>query len=178
LRAASAAGINLIEGNRGLFDGSDARGTHSTAELAKALQAPVLLLINAAKVTRTAAAWVLGCRHLDPQVRIGGIILNRVHGARHERVLRDASKAHAKSPSSAPCRTLGAVPCLPSRHLGLVPPDEHPRPDELANGLRELLRGRADVDRIQALAAEVPPLPVHPAPLPDFPTRAESGLDF
>jgi cobyrinic acid a,c-diamide synthase len=59
-------GFNLVEGNRGLYDGGDARGTHSTAELAKALRAPVLLVVNATKVTRTAAALVLGCQRLDP----------------------------------------------------------------------------------------------------------------
>src|SRR5580700_1193003 len=60
-RHAVAGGFNLVEGNRGLYDGADARGTHSTAELAKALTAPVVLVVNATKVTRTAAALVLGC---------------------------------------------------------------------------------------------------------------------
>ena len=169
LRAASPAGVNLIEGNRGLFDGADARGTHSTAELAKTLQAPVLLLINAAKVTRTAAAWVLGCRHMDPGVRIGGIILNRVNGARHERILRDTIESTCAIP------VLGALPdaaratLLPARHLGLVTPYEHPRLQELAADLRELLHRRTDVDRIITLATTAPPLAASPAPVPGLP---------
>lgn len=75
---ATAHGLNVIEGNRGLYDGLDASGTHSTAELAKALRAPVVLVIDAAKVTRTAAALVLGCQNLDPDAQIAGVIANRV----------------------------------------------------------------------------------------------------
>src|SRR4030042_2316136 len=64
VQTAASAGVNIIEGNRGLYDGSDAQGTHSTAMLARSLKAPVLLVVNTAKVTRTAAAWVLGCPKL------------------------------------------------------------------------------------------------------------------
>jgi cobyrinic acid a,c-diamide synthase len=177
-RAASGTGVNLIEGNRGLFDGSDARGTHSTAELAKALQAPVLLLINATKVTGTAAAWVLGCRHLDPKVRIGGVILNHVNGARHERVLRDAIESACEVP------VLGALPdfargiLLPARHLGLVTPSEHRDLEELASGLRDLLLGNTDLDRIQILATVAPPLPGSPAPAAELPDARGVRLGF
>src|ERR1019366_462184 len=75
---AIGGGLNLVEGNRGLFDGVDVAGTHSTAELAKAIQAPVLLVLNVTKMTRTAAAVVLGCKQLDPDLRIGGVVLNHV----------------------------------------------------------------------------------------------------
>jgi len=177
-RSASAAGINLIEGNRGLFDGSDARGTHSTAALAKILQAPVLLMINASKVTRTAAAWVLGCRQLDPEVRIGGVILNHVNGARHERVIRDAIESACGLP------VLGALPrvardaLLPARHLGLLTPCEHHRLAELSDNLRELLRDRTDFSRILTLAAEVPPLQGSTAPISELPDARGVRLGF
>ena len=76
------------------------------------LQAPVLLMINATKVTRTAAAWVLGCRHLDPEVRIGGVILNHVNGARHERVIRDAIESTCEPPRPwRPAETSRATRC-------------------------------------------------------------------
>ncbi len=108
-------GLNLIEGNRGIYDGVDALGTHSTAELAKALDAPVVLVLNASKVTRTAAAWVLGCQKLDPQVRIAGVVLNQVanrapraHNARssrirlrHSRGRSSAADRAAESPAAA-----------------------------------------------------------------------------
>ncbi len=68
--------VSVIEGNRGLYDGVDIRGSFSTAELAKLLRAPVILIVDATKVTRTAAAQVLGCIHFDPDVEIAGVLLN------------------------------------------------------------------------------------------------------
>ena len=103
--------LNVIEGNRGLYDGFDARGTHSTAELAKALGAPVVLVLDATKVTRTAAAMVLGCQRLDPSVKIVGVILNQVSGPRHEQVLREAIEVACGIP------VLGAIPRIPPSQL-------------------------------------------------------------
>ncbi len=71
-RHASSDAISLIEGNRGLYDGANAGGEHSTAELAKLIKAPVVLVIDCDKVTRTAAAMVLGCQRFDPEVDIRG----------------------------------------------------------------------------------------------------------
>ena len=146
-RHAAPSGFNLIEGNRGLYDGSDARGTHSTAELAKALDAPVLLVVNATKVTRTAAAVVLGCQRMDPAVRIAGVVLNQVARPRHEAVLREAIESVCGVP------VLGALPrvsgenLLPGRHLGLVPPAEHTSSAELRATLLGLA-AHLDLDRI------------------------------
>lgn len=123
---ASSSDIAVIEGNRGVHDGRDAVGTHSTAELAKLLHAPVVLVVNVSKSTRTVAAIVKGCVDFDPDVNIAGVILNRVAGERHERVLRDSVEAYNGIP------VLGAIPKLrddssliPGRHLGLVTPAEH-----------------------------------------------------
>ena len=96
---AVAGGFNLIEGNRGLYDGFDSKGTHSTAELAKVLRAPVVLVLDATKVTRTSAAMVLGCQRLDPGVNIVGVILNHVSGQRHEQVSREAIEVTCGSES-------------------------------------------------------------------------------
>ncbi|NNL42935.1 MAG: AAA family ATPase, partial [Desulfobacterales bacterium] len=82
--------IAVIEGNRGLYDGIDLEGTTSTAELAKLLDLPVILCINATKTTRTMAAVVSGCMQFDPDVRIKGVILNRVAGPRHENILKNS----------------------------------------------------------------------------------------
>jgi cobyrinic acid a,c-diamide synthase len=117
--------INIIEGNRGLFDGVDIQGTHSTAELAKYLKAPVFIVQNLSKVTRTAAASILGCVKLDPELNIAGVILNQVAGERHMRVTKDAIEEITGIP------VIGAIPklpsnfILPSRHLGLITPDEY-----------------------------------------------------
>jgi cobyrinic acid a,c-diamide synthase len=162
LRRALSGGFNLIEGNRGLFDGVDAEGTHSTAALAKILRAPVLLVLSATKVTRTAAAWVLGSQKLDPAVHIAGVVLNRVNGARHEKMLRESIESTCGIP------VVGALPVvesdilLPERHLGLVTPSEHPEIGRLAESLRGLVEGHVDVERVLALAHEAPSLEVPP----------------
>ena len=151
-------GLNLIEGNRGLYDGSDARGTHSTAELAKALRAPVVLVLDATKVTRTLAAMVLGCQRLDPGVNIVGVILNQVSGPRHEQVLREAVEATCEIP------VLGAIPrtskdtLIPERHLGLVVPEEYSGTKSLRATLETLFEGRLEFEKLWKLSSLAPEL--------------------
>lgn len=152
-------GLNLIEGNRGLFDGLDAHGTHSTAELAKLLQAPVLLVVNAAKVTHSVAALVLGCMKFDPQVRIGGVILNHVSGCRHESVARGSVELECGVPVLGVLPNIEAGELLPNRHLGLVTPQEHGGIDLLREKLLAAVQGRFDAHRILELAESVPALP-------------------
>ena len=160
-RHADPQGFNLIEGNRGLHDGVDARGTHSTAALARALEAPVILVVNAAKVTRTAAASVLGCRMMDPEVRIAGVILNRIAGERHAAVAREAIEEVCGIP------VLGVLPgtdgnLLPGRHLGLVAPRECSGIGELDREIVKFAAGRLDLEAILKIAADVP-APAPPA---------------
>ena len=153
-RHADPVGLNLIEGNRGLYDGVDARGTHSTAALARALAAPVILVVDAAKVTRTAAAAVLGCRMLDPELRLAGVVLNRIAGERHAAVLREAIQDVCAIP------VLGALPradgnLLPARHLGLVTPLECAGIADLEQEILEFAEGRLDLAAILSIAAGV-----------------------
>jgi cobyrinic acid a,c-diamide synthase len=124
-RHAAGADLAVIEGNRGLYDGADAVGTHSTAALAKTLDAPVVLVVNARKVTRTVAACVLGCQSMDPDVRIAGVVLNQVQGARHESVIRGALTLTCGVPVVGVLPRVPADTLLPGRHLGLVTPAEH-----------------------------------------------------
>jgi cobyrinic acid a,c-diamide synthase len=150
-RAAAAADVALVEGKRGLFDGADAQGTHSSAQLAKLLGAPVVLVVNAAKVTRTVAALVLGCRALDPDVAIAGVILNRVGTARQEGMIRRALAEHTGIP------VLGAIPALdrgplPSRHLGLVCAEEHPDREAALDAVAETVARHVEVDAVWSLA--------------------------
>jgi cobyrinic acid a,c-diamide synthase len=119
------AACAVIEGNRGLYDGMDAAGTYSTAELAKTLQAPVILVLDCTKVTRTAAAMLLGMVKFDPEVKISGVVLNQLAGKRHEKVIREAIAKYCKVP------VVGAIPKLrgeqlSERHMGLTPFQEHP----------------------------------------------------
>jgi cobyrinic acid a,c-diamide synthase len=152
-RAAAAADVVLVEGKRGLFDGADAQGTHSSAELAKLVGAPVVLVVNAAKVTRTVAALVLGCRVLDPDVAIAGVVLNRVGTARQEAMIRRALAANAGVP------VLGAIPALergllPSRHLGLVCAEEHPDREAALDAVAEVVARHVDVEAVWSVARE------------------------
>jgi cobyrinic acid a,c-diamide synthase len=151
------APVTLIEGNRGLADGMDAQGTHSTAALARLIEAPVVLVLPVTKTTATAAAIVIGLRAMEPDVRLAGVILNRVAGDRHERTCRAAIEHHAGVP------VLGAIPRLPAsiltdRHLGLVPPAETGGLDELRRKLVSLVDSYLEADRLLAVAREAVPL--------------------
>ncbi len=163
-------GLNVIEGNRGLYDGFDARGTHSTAELAKALGAPVVLVLDSTKVTRTAAAMVLGCQRLDPSVNLAGVILNQVCGPRHEKLLREAIEVACGIPVLGALPRVPATCLLPERHLGLVVPEDYPGREALRRTLEELVEGRLDFEKLWSLACQAPHLdpPARPRPcLPD-----------
>lgn len=164
--AASRADLTLIEGNRGLFDGADARGTYSTAELAKLLRTPVVLVVDCTKSTRTTAALVLGCQRLDPDVSIRAVILNRVAGSRHETVVRQALADTCEVP------VLGALPRLeshpfPERHLGLVPPQEHARLEEAVHHAAGIAARYLDLDALRDVAHGAPGLPAASQPRPD-----------
>ena len=158
-RHSQAADALLIEGNRGLFDGLDAQGTYSTAELAKLLKVPVVLVVNCTMTTRTAAALVLGCQHFDPQVNLAGVILNQVARPRHEDIIRNAIEHYCKIP------VLGALPRLkcavfPERHMGLVPPPEHRAAVRAVQAAQELAERYLDLPGLWEVASQAPPLPV------------------
>ncbi|MCA1959853.1 MAG: cobyrinate a,c-diamide synthase [Desulfomonile sp.] len=154
--AARSAGkdLALIEGNRGLFDGVDAAGSYSTAELAKLLGAGVILVIDATKMTRTAAAFVLGCRALDPGVELRGVILNRVGGARHERILTESIEGAAGVPVLGSVRKL-ELGRFPQRHLGLLPWHEHPEALSFVDEAASVVAESIDIDRLLQLVNPV-----------------------
>jgi len=145
--------ISVVEGNRGIFDGRDVSGTHSTAQLAKLIRAPVVLVVNAAKSTRTVAAIVKGCVDFDPDLRIAGVILNRVAGERHLKVLCDSIGKYSGLPVLGAIPNLGGASALiPGRHLGLVTPSEYGSSDALQSRLREIAERFLDIDRIIEIA--------------------------
>ena len=149
--------IVVIEGNRGLYDGIDLEGSTSTAELAKLLDTPVILCIDATKTTRTMAAVVAGCDQFDPLVRIKGVILNRVAGPRHENILRASIEAHCGIP------VLGALPKLgeqhfPERHMGLVPTPEHSWARDSLDAIAEITARHVDLDAVTEIARRAAPL--------------------
>lgn len=148
----------VIEGNRGLYDCINTDGQTSTAELAKLLGLPVILCLDATKTTRTMAAVVGGITAFDPDVHIGGVVLNRVAGKRHQTILTRSIEAYTGIP------VLGAVPKLteqrfPERHMGLVPTPEHHWANAAIDAIRSIAQKHLDLDRIMALAATATPAP-------------------
>ena len=157
-RAARDADLAVVEGKRGLYDGADVRGTHSTAGLAKLVGAPVLLVVKATKVTRTVAALVLGCQALDPEVALAGVILNRVGTGRQEGLIRRAVADETGVP------VLGALPPLegqplPARHLGLVCAGEHPEREAVLEALADAVDAHVDLDAVAAVAGTAGDMP-------------------
>ncbi|BBO70243.1 cobyrinic acid a,c-diamide synthase [Desulfosarcina alkanivorans] len=148
--------FTVIEGNRGLYDCIDTKGETSTAELAKLLGLPVILCIDATKTTRTMAAVVGGIAAFDPQVAIGGVVLNRVAGKRHQSILTRSIEEYTGIP------VLGAVPKLreqrfPERHMGLVPTPEHSWAQPAVDAIRMVAEKHLDLERIQAIGAMAKP---------------------
>jgi len=167
----------LIEGNRGLYDGTDKEGTNSTAELAKLLKAPVVLVVDCTKATRTLAAVVLGCLHFDPPVRLGGVILNKVATPRQETLVRSTIEAETGLP------ILGAVPRtagqnLPERHLGLIPRQEHPAGSDTIDLLADLAERHLDLDRLWSLALSAPDLQYTPRSLFETAAKPERQVNI
>nr|MDQ4009101.1 cobyrinate a,c-diamide synthase [Actinomycetota bacterium] len=154
------ADIAVVEGVMGLFDGAAGHGDlASTAHVARLLDAPVVLVVDAARMSGSVAALVHGFASYDPRVRVGGVVLNRVGSARHEALLRDA---------------LGDVPVLgaigrhdeisvPSRHLGLVPAAER-SPDAVAavEAMGQVVSRSVDLEAVVRLARGAPGLDVVP----------------
>lgn len=139
--------VALVEGNRGVFDGVNASGTYSTAELAILLNLPILLVVNCSKTTRTVAALVMGCRLFDPRLRIAGVILNQVATSRHEHILRESLAQTGDIP------VLGIIPRLaadifPMRHLGVTPHQEYRDAEQAVAALRNLATQHFDLDAI------------------------------
>lgn len=150
--------IAVVEGNRGLYDGIDPEGRTSSAEVAKLLGAPVVLCVDATKMTRTAAAIISGCAGFDPEVRLSGVVLNRVAGPRHENILRECIARHCGIP------VLGAVPKLgdhhfPERHMGLVPTPEHEGAVDALAAAAAVAEQYLDLDALVDLASQAGPLP-------------------
>ncbi|MFH8476112.1 cobyrinate a,c-diamide synthase [Streptomyces sp. NPDC018000] len=161
LFAHGARGCDLavVEGVMGLYDGASGRGElASTAQVAKALRAPVVLVVDASSQSRSVAALVHGFASWDPQVRIGGVILNKVGSQRHEALLREALD-ESGVPVLGVLRRAGQV-AVPSRHLGLVPVAER-RGDavDAVAAMADRVRAGCDLDAVMALARSAPAVP-------------------
>lgn len=156
-RCQSPDGIDIVEGNKGLHDGVDLAGSDSSAALAKALDAPVVLVIDVTGVTRGVAPLLLGYQSFDPDVRIRGVILNQVATSRQESKLRAAVEAYLSLP------VLGALPRSPAvivkeRHLGLTTPGDADGPEGRIARIRREVEAHVDVDAVLAVARCAAPI--------------------
>lgn len=142
-------GTLIIEGAMGLFDGAPPNGVGASADLARILQIPTVLTIDASKTAQSVAPLVAGFANFSPDVSIAGVILNRVGSPRHERILR-----LALAPLGIP--VIGAVYrteslSRPSRHLGLVQAGEHPDLEPFLDQAAAHIADAVDIDALLAL---------------------------
>lgn len=155
----AAVSLGLVEGNRGLFDGLDAAGSCSTAELARILACPVLISLDCTKMTRTAAALVQGMLNFEPGLSFCGVVLNQLGSSRHESAVRRALEQYTD------LRVLGALPRLPEnplpeRHMGIACRGEALADDaeRILDSLADLARAHLDIAAVLAAARAAPPL--------------------
>ncbi|HBG04953.1 MAG: cobyrinic acid a,c-diamide synthase [Geobacteraceae bacterium GWC2_58_44] len=146
---AAGADIAVIEGVMGLFDGIDGVSeAGSTAEIAKLLGAPVILVVDARSQARSAAALVHGFASFDPGVRLAGVIFNNVASPNHERVLREALAAGCPKVALLGCVPRDAALAIPSRHLGLLTAEENPLSEGFVEHLARVIDRHLDLAAI------------------------------
>ncbi|MFG3016686.1 cobyrinate a,c-diamide synthase [Streptomyces cinerochromogenes] len=172
LHGARGCDLAVVEGVMGLYDGAAGEGElASTAHVAKLLGAPVVLVVDASSQSRSVAALVHGFASWDPQVRVGGVILNKVASDRHEELLREALDSSGV-PVLGALRRAGQV-ATPSRHLGLVPVAERQAAavEAVASMAAQVAQG-CDLAALEALARAAGPVPGGSAPwTPASPTH-------
>ncbi len=154
-RHARDTDLALVEGVMGCFDGFDGTSDDgSTAQVAKWLGAPVVLVVDARAQSRSAAAVVFGFERFDPELNVAGVILNRVGSDTHATWLREAVTARCRA---VPLGTIkrDETLALPERHLGLVTAAEGPLTAERRRRLADVIESSVDLDRLLDLAAPV-----------------------
>lgn len=160
-QACQGADVALIEGAMGLYDGLDSAGWGSTAHLARILNVPVILVVNATRMTGSIAAMVMGYQHFQPDIKIAGVILNNVSGSRHERKLTTAVEQYCHIP------VVGSIPrdtdlLMTERHLGLIPFPEAEKPESTVERLRRKIEPHLNIDGILNLARSFEVTPTIP----------------
>jgi cobyrinic acid a,c-diamide synthase len=169
LQACRGVEFALIEGAMGLYDSLYPSGRGSSAHLARLIHVPVILIVNASRMTRSAAAMVMGFQHFEPETAIAGVILNNVAGKRHEGKLTAAIEASCGIP------VLGLIPRDPDvhiaeRHLGLVPFQESREAESLVEHIGRKLEPYLDLEGILGVARRVG------HPLRQRPTSVRKGI--
>ncbi len=152
---AQDADVALVEGNKGLYDGLDLDGSNSNAALAKLLDIPVVLVIDARGMTRGVAPLILGYQAFDKDVRIAGVILNQLGGSRHESKLRAVIEHYTDVPVIGAVQHEAGMQIL-ERHLGLIPSNEAGEANEQISQIAKWVAEQVDLDRLLSLTREQP----------------------
>jgi len=157
-KAAYDADISIIEGNMGLYDGMEVDGIGSTADMARLLKSPVVLIIDTSNMTRSIAPLILGFQNFETDVNIAGVILNKVSGPRHESKLRATIERYCD------IEVVGSIPRFPEieilqRHLGLRPAKEDEKATSIIGSISRLIKDHVDLDKIVQIAEKSPILP-------------------
>ena len=164
--------LGIVEGNRGLFDGLDLAGSCSTANLACTLKAPVILVINCTKMTRTAAALVHGCRTFDPNLALGGVILNKVGTSRQEAIIRDSIETLTGVPVLGCLPRLGE-PLMSEDRMGGLLCTLSPTALQEVDRVGQFVADHVDTDKVLQIAKNASALPDMPPAPEKQPSQAE-----
>lgn len=161
--------VALVEGVMGLFDGLSGKSeAGSTAQMAKWLNLPVLLVVNAASMARSAAALVQGFERFDPEVTFAGVVFNNLGSKRHLDFLKDAMAEYAPRMSCLGGLLRDDALCLPERHLGLTTTEDHPLSAQQIERLADAVEEGLDLDD---LLRHLPPLSADSPDAAAFPRR-------
>ncbi|MEN2994544.1 MAG: cobyrinate a,c-diamide synthase [Thermodesulfovibrio sp.] len=148
--------ISVIEGNRGLFDGLDVDGSVSSAELARLLKCPVILVIDCTKMTRSVAALINGFIQFERDLEIKAVVLNQLANPRHEKIIRESIEKYCF------VEVVGAIPRfkeikMPERHMGLLPYQEHEMQKEVLSFIKKI-SNFLEIEKILNIAQKAQPI--------------------
>ena len=175
--ASQGADVAIIEGVMGLFDGLSGKDDYaSTAQIAKMLDAPIILVIDAGKAARSIAAIALGFLNFDKKLRIAGFILNNVAGEKHAKFVLDAFASKVNVPIIGIVRRDKKI-TMEERHLGLIPVVELEKKKNLIHQSAKYVSEQIDLDKIKSLCNHVNKAKVIQKPLPNNQFRVAVALD-
>ena len=159
-RHARLADISIVEGNKGLYDSIELDGEGSTANLARRLKAPVVLVIDSSKITRGIAPLLIGYKSFEPDINIAGVILNKVSNKRHEKKLRAVIEEFCDIEVLGVIYKSKEMEVL-ERHLGLIPAKEdlglYPAISQISN----MIKSSINLERLKEIAESAEPLEVN-----------------